>query len=81
LLGAAVDRRLAADLLHGRLITEAPAPGFAVLSGGARPLRLVQGGRATVEQRQAKREKAEAVRRARAIAAEEKRAAARGGST
>jgi hypothetical protein len=88
LLGAAADRRLAADLRRGRLMAEVPAPGFEVLSGAARPLTLVQGGGAKVEPRRsppvtargetetsrAKREKAEAARRARAVAADEERA-------
>ncbi len=86
LLGAAVDRRLAADLRRGRLMADVPAPGFEVLSGAARPLRLVQG--AKVEPRHppaaktpdetgagtAKRANAEAARRAKAIAADEERA-------
>ncbi len=88
LLGAAVDRRLAVDLRRGRLMAEVPAPGFEVLSGAARPLRLVQGAAVKVEPRhppaaktpdetgtgKAKRENAEAARRARAIAADEERA-------
>src|SRR5262245_19084232 len=51
LLGAAVDRRLAADLRAGRLMAEVPAPGFEVLSGVARPLRLVRRDESKVEQR------------------------------
>ena len=88
LLGAAVDRQLAADLRRGGLMAEVPAPGFEVLSGVARPLRLVQGAEVKIEPRhppaaktpdetgtgKAKRENAEAARRARAIAADEERA-------
>jgi hypothetical protein len=47
LLGAAVDRRQAEDLRHGRLAAELPPPGFEALTGapaGGR-LRLVPGGK------------------------------------
>src|SRR5262245_8572910 len=100
LLGAAVDRRLAAELRAGRLMAEVPAPGFEVLSGVARPLQLVRDEETKVEQRrvrgeetkveqrhppaaktrgeteanEARRQKAEAARRAAAIAADEERA-------
>jgi hypothetical protein len=84
LLGAAVDRWLVADLRRGRLMADVPAPGFEVLSGAARPLRLVQGAAVGVEPRHppaaktpdetgtgtAKRESAQAARRARAAATE-----------
>lgn len=49
LLAAAVDRRLAEDLRHGRLTAELPAPGFEVLTGvspGA-DLKVLPGGRAS----------------------------------
>lgn len=73
LLGAAVDRRLAEDLRHGRLTAELAPPGFEVLGGasGAGPLRLLPGGAAPQEKET--REKAESARRAKAREAEEAR--------
>ncbi len=73
LLGAAVDRRLAEDLRHGRLTAELAPPGFEVLTGAsvAGPLRLLPGGAAPRGKEQ--REKAESARRAKAREAEEAR--------
>jgi hypothetical protein len=71
LLGAAVDRRLADDLRHGRLLAELPAPGFEIFSAvsGAGRLRVLPGGKTERE----KAETAESARQARAQTAEEER--------
>lgn len=55
LLGAAVDRRFAEDLRHGRLAAELPAPGFEVLTGAGpgAALRVLRGGRAPQREREA----------------------------
>jgi hypothetical protein len=45
LLGAAVDRRQAADLRRGRLAAELAAPGFEVLAGAPKGLQVLRGGR------------------------------------
>jgi hypothetical protein len=57
LLGAAVDRQLAADLRRGRLVAELTAPGFEVLAGAPKGLRVLRGGR------ESKRDSAQAVAR------------------
>jgi len=85
LLGAAVDRRFADDLRHGRLTEELPAPGFEVLTGlaPAPQLRLVRGKRprgaedSRQEERHAREEEEERRRRAEEAARLEREAAER----
>jgi hypothetical protein len=82
LLGAAVDRQLAADLRRGRLAAELAAPGFEVLAGAPKGLRVVRGGReskrdsAQAATREA-REQAERQRRAREAEATQRAEAVR----
>ena len=65
LLGAAVDRRLAEDLRHGRLTAELPAPGFEVLAGvrAGADLRALPGGRASRRESEGRRVSEEAAAR------------------
>jgi hypothetical protein len=86
LLGAAVDRRFADDLRHGRLTEELPAPGFEVLTGlaPAPQLRLVPGGKpprgaedSRQQEQHAREEEEERRRRAEEAARLEREAAER----
>jgi hypothetical protein len=81
LLGAAVDRQLADDLRRGRLAAELAAPGFEVLAGAPKGLRVLPGGRpskrdSTPPAARAAREQAERDRRAREAEAERRAAEA-----